>query len=103
MVIMNKEGSTEIVNFKIPKAEDYELGPGRASHIVKMHYFFKISSSLLWAMVQKNKLYSYYEQGRVYQNCKFHDPWGRGSCDRACPCKSESFLQEISGESINIR
>ena len=25
------------------------------------------------------------DQGKVYQNCKFHDPWGRGSCERAWP------------------
>ena len=26
-----------------------------------------------------------YEQGRVYQNCKFHDPKGRGSCAGVSP------------------
>ena len=28
------------------------------------------------------------DQERVYQNCKFHDPWGRGSCARSWPYKS---------------
>ena len=26
----------------------------------------------------------------MYQNCKYHDPWGRGSCARAWPYKSYS-------------
>ena len=33
---------------------------------------------------------SYDDQGRVYQNCKFHDPWGRGSCASALSYKSYS-------------
>ena len=44
---------------------------------VKLMYFLKNSSSIDWGMVQKNWVYSYHYQGRVYQNCKFHDPQGR--------------------------
>ena len=41
-------------------------------------------------MIQTNLVYSNDNQGRVYQNCKFHDPRGRGSCARAWPYKSYS-------------
>ena len=30
------------------------------------------------------------EHGSLYQNCKFHKPWGRGSCVRAWPYWSYS-------------
>ena len=33
-------------------------------------------------------MYSNDDKRRVYQNCKFHDPRGRGSSARAWPCKS---------------
>ena len=41
-VMMAKEGSTKIVNFMTPGAGVLVLGRGHISHIVKMHYFFKI-------------------------------------------------------------
>ena len=41
VVIMNKEESTEIVNFMIPESGVLVIGRGHISHIVKMHYFFK--------------------------------------------------------------
>ena len=41
VVMMTKEGSTEIVNFMTPGAGFLVLGRGHISHIVKMHYFFK--------------------------------------------------------------
>ena len=47
VVIMTKEGSTKIVNFMIPGAGVLVLGRGHISHLVKMHCFFKKSSSLL--------------------------------------------------------
>ena len=34
-------------------------------------------------MIQTNYVFSNDYQGRVYQNYKFHDPRGRGSCARA--------------------
>ena len=34
-------------------------------------------------MIQTNYVFSNDDQGRVYQNYKFHDPRGRGSCARA--------------------
>ena len=53
-----------------------------------MHYFFKNLSSLLPVIDQRNYVYSIDDQGRVYQNCKFHDPRGWGSDVRAWPYKS---------------
>ena len=76
---MTKEGSTKIVNFLSPGAGVLALGRGHISHIhvVKMHYFFKKSSSLLPGKDQTNYLvYSNDDQGRVYQNCKFYYPPG---------------------------
>ena len=42
-------------------------------------YFLKKSSSLLPGIDQTNQVCSNDDQGRVYQNCKFHDPQGWGS------------------------
>ena len=54
-------------------------------------YFLTNSSSIDWGMVQKNwvPVYSYHYQGRVYQNCKFHDPQGRGFLLGHCHISSE--------------
>ena len=41
VLMMNKEGSTKIVNFMTPGAGVLVLWRGHISHIVKMHYFFK--------------------------------------------------------------
>ena len=41
-VMMKLEGSTKIVIFMTPRAEFLVQGRGHMSHIVKMHYFFKI-------------------------------------------------------------
>ena len=43
VVMMNKEGSTKIVNFMTPGVGVLVLGRGHISHIVKMNYFFEIS------------------------------------------------------------
>ena len=50
--------------------------------------------TLLRCMIYTNKVYCNDVQGKVYQNCKFHDPRDRGSCARACPLKlySENAL-----------
>ena len=45
IVMMSKEASTKIVNFKTPGAGVPMMGCGHISQIVKMHYFFKISFS----------------------------------------------------------
>ena len=66
--MMTKEGSSKIVNFMTPGAGVLLLGHGHLSHIVKMHYFFKISFSLL----SQALICSIDDYGRVYQNCKFH-------------------------------
>ena len=64
----------------------------------KVAIFLWKSSSLLPDIDQTNQVCSNDDQGIVYQNCKFHDPWGRGSCARAWPYKSHSknalFLQK---------
>ena len=54
-------------------------------------YLWK-ASSLLLSIDQTNLIYSndIDDQGRVYQNCKFHDPQGKGCFARAWPCKSFS-------------
>ena len=45
---------------------------------VKLMYFMKKSSSLLPGKHQAKQAYSNNDQGRVYQNRKFHDPRGWG-------------------------
>ena len=67
--MMIKEGSTKIVNFMTHVAGVLAFGH---DHIVKMQYFS--SSCVHWGMGQTNKVYNNYDQGRVYQNCKYHDP-----------------------------
>ena len=59
---------------------------------VKLMVFFFKSSSLIQGMVQTNYIHvhSNDDQVSVYQNCQFHDPWGRGSCDGTWPYKSYS-------------
>ena len=52
--------------------------------------FLLKSSSLLPGIGQTNQVCSNDDQGEIYQNCKFHDPLGRGSCARAWPYKSYS-------------
>ena len=81
--MMTKEGSTKSVNFMISGTGVLVLGHGDISHIVKMHYIFKKSSSLLLGIDKTNQVCSNDDRGRVYQNFKFHDPWDRGSCARA--------------------
>ena len=54
IVMMNKEGSTKIINFMTPGAGVLVLGHGHISHVVKMQYFFKKFSSLLPGIEQTN-------------------------------------------------
>ena len=70
--MMTKEGSTKIVNFITPWAGVLLLGCChiRHIHVVKMHYFFKTSSSLFPGIDQTNQVYSNENQGMVYQNYK---------------------------------
>ena len=44
--MMTREGSIKIVYFITPGAGVLLLGRGRISHIVKMHYFFKIPGGI---------------------------------------------------------
>ena len=63
------------------------LRHGHISDRVEMHYFFKsLLQSLLQGMIQTKYLVpSNDDQGRVYQNCQFHDSRGWGSYARAWP------------------
>ena len=81
IVMISKEGSTKIVNFKTPRAGVLVLRRGHISHIVKKNaLFLEESSSLQSDIDQTNWEYSNDDQGRVYQNCKSNYPTGRGSC-----------------------
>ena len=51
----------------------------------KTAVLIKKSSSLLSGIDQTNPVCSNDDQGGVYQNCKFHYPWDKGSCARAWP------------------
>ena len=53
--MITKEGSTKIVNFMTPGAGVLVLGHGHISNIVKIHYFFKKSSTLLPGIYQTKK------------------------------------------------
>ena len=54
---------------------------GHLSHILKNTFFLK--TSLHWGIDQTKWVHSHDDQGRVYWNCEFHDPLGRGSSARA--------------------
>ena len=92
---MIKEGSTNIVYFMTPRAGVLVLGHSHINHIVKMHYFYKNLLLYSQAQFQTTYLYSDGDHGRVYQNCKFHDPKGRGSCAKVWPYKSYSEMHYL--------
>ena len=52
-VMMSKEGSAKIVNFKTPWAGVLVLGRSHTSHIVKMYYFFQYR--MQWRMTQETE------------------------------------------------
>ena len=60
--------------FKDPGAGVLVLGRGHISRIVKMHYFFKKSFSLLsQALIRQTKyIVMMTKDGCVYQHCKIH-------------------------------
>ena len=71
IVMMTREGSTQIVNFMTPGG--WGRGGGarvllqerdHIRHIVKMH------SSVFWDMIRTNYVHNNDEKGRVYQNYK---------------------------------
>ena len=88
VVMMTKKGSPN-VNFMILEVGVLMLRHGHISHKVKC-IISLISSSQFPGIDQSNQVCSNDDQGRVYQNCKFHDPRGRGSCARAWTYKSYS-------------
>ena len=55
IVMIAKEGSSRIVNFMIRMAGVFVLGRGRISHILKMHFFFKIFFFTLWHDLDKSQ------------------------------------------------
>ena len=63
--MMTKEGPTQIINLMTP----------RAGVLAK--------KKILPGIDQTNYVYSNDDQGRVYQNCKFHDP-GEGVLKLGC-------------------
>ena len=75
-VMMTKEGSTKIVNFIIPRAGVLVFGHGHISHIMKMNHFLNNPFSLLLGIDESNQEYGNDNQGKIYQNSKFHDPQG---------------------------
>ena len=53
---------------------------------------------------QTNWKYSKDDQGRVYKNCKFNDPRGRGSCAGAFPYSANAiflFLLSTLGHGLD--
>ena len=100
--MMTNERSTNIV-FMIPREGVIVLGHSHISHVVKNddisfkkcifhnpaagalvlgrgHMSYGEMHSLLLSMDQTNGVFSHDDQGMVYQLCKFHGLWGRGSC-----------------------
>ena len=71
--MMTNERSTKIVYFITPGAGVLVLGRGHIINIVNVHYFFQ-NLFLYPDIDQTNQVYITDDQGRVYQNCKFHDP-----------------------------
>ena len=72
--MMTKEGFTKIVNFMTPGVGVFVLGRGHINHTVKYIISLKIFFQLP-GINQTNQACSNHDQGRVYQNCKFHNPW----------------------------
>ena len=66
--MMTKEGSTKIVTFMTPGAGVLMLGCDHISHIVKMHYFFKIFFSTHMRTTDNLHIYSNDDQGRGLPN-----------------------------------
>ena len=73
-----------------PGAEVIVQGRGHITHIVKMHYFLKKSSLLLWGTIQAILVHSNDDKWNSQRNCKFHDPRDRGSSAKVWPYKSYS-------------
>ena len=73
--------------FYNPSAEGKSYGGKKC----KIDVFFKnrLSNSSAWfRQTIYRKVYHNDDHGRVYHNCKFHDPRGRVSCAKVWPYKS---------------
>ena len=66
---MTNEGSNKIVNFMTPGIGVPVLVHGHIGCIVKMHHFFENLATM---------------QRYFFQNCKFHNFWGRVSLLGCC-------------------
>ena len=66
----------QIIKFLTTWTEVLVLGRGHVRHIVDMHNFYFIFSSVLWGVDQTSWVYSCVDKWRVFHNCKFHDPMG---------------------------
>ena len=85
---MTKERSTKIVNFMTPRGRGFCARVWPYKSYSENALFLLKSSSLLPGIDQTNYVYSIIEdQGRVYLNCKFHDPRGWSSDVRVWPFK----------------
>ena len=73
--MMTKEGSTQIVNFMTPGTGVRVLGLCHISNYSEnvLSSTISIYSTLFTIVLME---YDNDNQGRVYPNCKFHDPWG---------------------------
>ena len=76
IVSMTKEWSTKIIN-SITLGKGLELECGQISHMMKC-----LISNKILELLSIDQIYQVYndKQGKVYQNCKFHDPQGRDGC-----------------------
>ena len=79
---MNKEGSTKIINFLTPGAGVLVLRHGHTSHILKMHYFFKILLLYSQALNRQTMYIVMMTKEESTKNVNFMNRLGRGSCVR---------------------
>ena len=94
--MITKKGSTQIVNFMTPGAGVLALGCGHISHIMKIHYSLKNLLLYSQALVRQTKYKVMMTfKGRVYPNCKFHDPRGKDSCARVWPYIMHYFFKNL--------
>ena len=83
---MTKEESSKIFSFMSPGAGIFVLGHSHigSENAISLLLFLctlGLGSDKLSIIVMMTK-------GRVYQNCKFHDPWDRGSYAKVWSYKS---------------
>ena len=75
IVMITNQRSTKIVNFMTPWSRDSYSQAWSYKSYSENAFPLKKSFSLLSGIDETNKVYSYNDQGSVYQNCKFYNPW----------------------------